>query len=66
MCIRDRDSALRQGDLSTFLSERQTLPEPAQQESADFAARVEARLQAGELVDGALTNALNATTPTAE
>ncbi|UHD46589.1 hypothetical protein LUX29_05070 [Aureimonas altamirensis] len=60
------DSALRQGDLSTFLSERQTLPEPAQQASADFAARVEARRQAGELVDGALTNALNATTPTAE
>lgn len=60
------DSALRQGDLAAFLSERDTLPEPAKQASADFAARVEARRQAGQLVDGALTEALNATTPTAE
>ncbi|MCM2502493.1 hypothetical protein NDN16_02265 [Aureimonas altamirensis] len=60
------DSALRQGDLSAFLSERSTLSEPAQQASADFAARVEARRQAGELVDGALTDALNATAPTTE
>lgn len=60
------DSALRRGDLAAFLAERQTLPEPAQQASADFAARAEARRQAGELVDGALTNALNATTPTTE
>ncbi len=52
-------AAIEGGDLQTFQTEWQTLPDPAKAASQDFADKVEARVTAQKAVSGALSSALS-------
>ena len=59
-------AAVESGDLETFRTEWQTLPDPAKAASQDFADKVDARLAAQKAVSGALSSALSPSGSAAE
>lgn len=52
------EAAVKAGDLAKALAEYDSLPEPAKQAGADYAARVKARLEVGKLADEAIAEAM--------